>query len=350
METNNENQSATAESVAYRRTVTVRIPSDIPTKDHASIHATAETLRDRWAGDRYGSREDATNDAAEGISRTGCGACLVAGAESVARVAPGAQQGLSDKHAHLMADLRQMCNLSDPEVVLAALAEVIDEDYSSYYAGFVRSAADGRCVMTAFDEMYRVRALTALAAASARGDSHITPELRAECKRLGIAHGYPDEPASVAPVAGQTDGTWEVLDDGQQWPQVVSAHMPDGSICTMADFDPQHEGNGDRSRARALAHAHIIASAPTLARQLAEAQTLNHQTIEAHTQFALKHARQVAEQAERIAALEGALGFAQREAEVITRRYALGSKANIVAGRIVDSCIRAALAGKEGGR
>lgn len=307
METNNENQSATAESVAYRRTVTVRIPSDIPTKDHASIHATAKTLRDRWAGDRYGSREDATNDAAEGISRTGCGACLVAGAESVARVAPGAQQGLSDKHAHLMADLRQMCNRSDPEVVLAALAEVIDEDYSSYYA---------------FDKMYRVRVLSALAAASARGDSHITPELRAACKRLGIAHGYPGEPASVAPVAGHTPGPWQVEICDHPKTKAPVLRIIGGLDNNVGGMLVAEINNG---WGQAPANAALIASAPTLARQ-------------------------VAEQAARIAALEGALGFAQREAEVITRRYALGSKANIVAGRIVDSCIRAALAGKEGGR
>ena len=62
----------------------------------------------------------------------------------------------------------------------------------------------------------------------------------------------------AAPAASHTPIPWEMIDDGQAWPHIHAEFVPDGAICFMDSQDPQHEGNGDRARARAVANAEFI--------------------------------------------------------------------------------------------
>jgi hypothetical protein len=63
----------------YRRQVTVKIPSDIPVEQHAAIYAKAAELNAKFAQDA-GGKAGCIESAAVAISKSGYGACLIAGA------------------------------------------------------------------------------------------------------------------------------------------------------------------------------------------------------------------------------------------------------------------------------
>lgn len=66
----------------YRRQVTVKIPSDIPAAQHPAVHAKAAELNAIFAKDA-GSKAGCIESAAVAISRSGFGACLIAGAVAI---------------------------------------------------------------------------------------------------------------------------------------------------------------------------------------------------------------------------------------------------------------------------
>lgn len=67
----------------YRRQVTVKIPSDIPAAEHPAIYAKAIELNALFAKDEGGTKSGCIESAAVAVSRSGFGACLIAGAVGI---------------------------------------------------------------------------------------------------------------------------------------------------------------------------------------------------------------------------------------------------------------------------